>query len=374
MIISSVNNLDVNAPVTYLSNAEVAGTTVVRVKNSTGLTTSWAVQLGKTGEQFTEVVIGTPTNIGTLGVATTNFAHPSNTPVYFTKFNQVVFERSTAGTAGTASPITAGTIGYQADSQYTIFDDTSGTPAYAYKTYFRSSVLAVNSIESDWITSTGFDFYSLAAIRQRVKDKLWISSFVTDSQVDSWINEHLETMSNKAIRVNEDYLIGTAAVGFGTNELGTITDTRFKQLRRVWVTYDGNSNFQATKMAINEYQPDEQFTTTRPYFYQQGDTVFGIRPANNGGTATLAYYQNASILQNDTDTLPISMRAYSKSFVNYSLAQALFKDGKSQEAGAKLGEVDADVQTFLTEIAPRAKTGPTYIRIKEVTTGEDWGP
>src|SRR3990167_10176200 len=129
-IIRSLNDLDSGVPTTYLSNDEVAGTTVIRAKNTTGLTTGWAFQIGKTGEDRTEVILGTVTNVGTLSVAALDFDHSASTPVYGIKFNQVVFEKSTTGTVGTAIPIDSGTIEYQADAQdqetgqsYTIFDD-----------------------------------------------------------------------------------------------------------------------------------------------------------------------------------------------------------------------------------------------------------
>src|SRR3990167_8406389 len=111
MIIRSLNDLDSKSPSTILTNAEVAGATSIRVGNTTGLTTSWAVQLGKTGEDQTEVLIGTVTNIGTIGVTALTFPHSANTPVVFIKYDKVVFEKSATGTAGTATPITNGTIG-----------------------------------------------------------------------------------------------------------------------------------------------------------------------------------------------------------------------------------------------------------------------
>ena len=245
-IIRSLNDLDNNAPLTYLSNDEVAGTTVIRAKNTTGLTTGWAFQIGKKGEDRTEVILGTVSNIGTLSVAALDFAHPANTPIYGIKYNQVVFEKSTAGTAGTATPITGGTVEYQADAfdqqtgqSYTIFDDTTGTTTDAYKTYFRNSALSQNAIESDWITLAGFTFYSLGKLRQRVREKLWNSNFASDGEINNWINEWKDEMTNSLIAVNEDYAIGTVNVGFGTGGLGTVTTTDFKQAKRVEITYNG---------------------------------------------------------------------------------------------------------------------------------------
>ncbi|WP_460996725.1 hypothetical protein, partial [Staphylococcus aureus] len=70
--------------------------------------------------------------------------------------------------------------------------------------------LVVNSTESDWITSAGFSFYSLGALRQRAKDKLVNASFITDDSLfNDWANEWKDEMANAVIAVNEDYSMGT---------------------------------------------------------------------------------------------------------------------------------------------------------------------
>ena len=101
MIIRTQNNLTVNAPKTFLTHDEVAGTGILRWRNAAGFTASWAVQVGETGEEQTEILLlGTATPAGTAGTLTANtsFAHPADTPIYGIKYNQVVYERSTAGT------------------------------------------------------------------------------------------------------------------------------------------------------------------------------------------------------------------------------------------------------------------------------------
>src|SRR3990167_8769498 len=157
MLIQSRNLLHENAPKTFLMNTEVAGTTVFRMRNTNGLAASWAIQIGETGEEQTEVLILSATTLtaGTLGTSTaaSRYEHPADTPCYGIKYNQVVFEVSTSGTAGTAVGLTDGKITYQPDSLYTIFDDTAGSSTYGYRTLFRNSVLSVNTTESDWITT-----------------------------------------------------------------------------------------------------------------------------------------------------------------------------------------------------------------------------
>lgn len=371
MIIKALNNLTVGAPKTSTTFPEVAGTNVLRWQNPNGFGASWAIQVGNTGEEKAEVVLlGASTPAGTAGTLTANTAydHPTNTPIYATKYDQIVFERSTAGTAGTATPMTGGTVTIQADQDFTQFDDTSGSTSYAYRTYFRSSVLAVNSTESDWITPAGFSFYSLAKMRERVKSKLWKANFVSDDEIDDWHNEWAERMRNAAISTNEDYALGTVDVAI-TAGLGTITATDFMGgITRAWVTTNGGT-FEATKQGQNQFIPGQIFNSTRPYFYMQGENVIGINPADSG-TVTITYPSLAAQMVNDTDELPVSMRGYTKSFVDYALSQAYYKDVKIKEAQLKENNAEAQLNRFKMEIAPRLKTGATMIDIVESLGGE----
>lgn len=374
MIITTKNNLTENAVKTFLSYDEVAGTSVIRWKNPEGLSASWALQLGQTGEEQAEIVLlGASTPSGTAGtlLANTLYEHSADTPIYGIKYDQVVFERSITGTSGTATPITNGTIGIQCGGSVTSFDDTAGTTSYAYKTYFRNSTLNITSSESDWITFAGYDYYSLYSMRNRIRSKLWNSNYVQDSTIDLWINEWLEKMTNAGISVNQDYALGSANVSFGTAGFGTITDSDFRgQTRRVWVTYDGGqNNYQCTKTTIREWIPDQQFSTTHPYFYMYSENVIGIKPEESGGALQIIYPTLFTPLVNDTDSLPVSIRPFSKSFVDYGLAQALYKDQKSDVAKSKENDADIELERFKLEISPRNKTGPTYIQLVEPITG-----
>jgi len=371
MVIPSRNLLHEDAPKTYLASAVAAATTIYPVRNTSGFTTGWAVQLGEAGHESTEVLIGTVTNVGTITGGASNYAHPADTPVYDIKFNQVVFERSATGTAGTASPLTDGTITYAADRDITQFDDTSGTPTHAWRTYFRNSVLAVNSIESDWITSSGFTFYSLAKLRERVKEKLWSSNYLTDPVINNWINEWKDEMVTAAISTNEDYSMGTVDVGFGTAGLGTVTTADFSQIRRFEVTYNGNDFYLSTRKTSNDFLPNQNFLSTHPYHNWRGDTIFQVRPAENGGTARISFYRFGTTMVNDTDELPLPLRAYTKSFVDYVLGQAYLKDNKADYFEKMMIVANGAKNVFLNQITNRDKSGPQVIDLVEAITGDD---
>lgn len=368
------NSLQVNAPITYLTAIATAGTSVFPVKNINAFNASWAIQLGATGEAQTEILLlSSSTPSGTLGTTTANsrFDHPVDTPIYGIKYDQLVFERSTSGTAGTATPMTGGTIGIMAQGTTTFFDDTTSASTYAYKTYWFNSVTTGSSQESSWITPAGLSFYSLGKMRQRVKDKLVSAGYISgiavdDSMINDWINEWGEIMNNAVIDVDQDYQMGTTQISFASGvELGTITNTDFKQVKRVWFI-DSTGTFISTKMDSNTFSPNKTYSTTYPYHYFQGDSVIGRKPSDQGaGTLQLEYYNLNSPMVNDSDTLPVSMQSYSTGFVCYAHAQALFKDQKTQEADAKLQEAMGYKALFIKEIQPRDKSGPTYIQVVE---------
>lgn len=355
-----------------------AGTNVIRWENPNGFSASWAIQLGEQGEEQTEVILlGTAAVAGTAGttVGSTLYAHPTDTPVYAIKYNQVVFEVSTAGTAGTAAPITSGTITYQPDQEFTVFDHTTGSASYAYKTYYRNSVLNVTTTESDWQTSGGFSYYSLGKIRQRIKDKLWDPTYIQDDTlIDDWINEYREQMINEVVGVNEDYALGTVAVTFGTAGFGTVTTSDFMQPRRVWITYNGSDKYQSTKMNVNDFNNDQQFSSVHPYHYWKGDTEFGVKPGGLG-TAEITFYRFGTVLVNDTDELAQPMKTFTKGFVDYGLAQAYLKDNKLNEYRDKTTEATSVKRDFVNKIVPRDKTGPTQVTIVEPVSGDSgWMP
>lgn len=377
-IIRVKNNLADQSPYTYINQTTSVGGTTFPVKNTNAFEASWGIQIGDTGEETSEVlVLGTAAPSGTAlnTTGTARFSHSVDTPIYAIKYDTIVFEVSTSGTSGVASPITDGTLTIQSDQEYTQFDHTSGASGYAYRAYFENSVLgtAAQTSESDWITDSGFSFYSLAKMRERITNKLTSAKFLADDdQVDDWINEWLETMNNVAVDVNQDYNLATTDVSHGTDGLATITSTDFKDVRRVWFTTDGTDFYKANRMRLTDFIPDETFDETFPYFYYHGDNVIGKKPDGDSGTARITYYRMGTILSNDTDELPVVMQSYTKSFVDYSLSQAYYLDGKADLGDRFFQAAEIGLERFRTEITPRSKTGPRYITISDPVDGDDF--
>jgi len=377
MIIKVRNLLDQTAQFSFLTFGESSGVGTVRVKNINPYSASWAVQFGKTGEGQSEIkVLGTAAPSGTSVVLTSNtlYDHPADTPLYAIKYDKLVIKRSTSGTAGTATALTGGTISITPNSDYTQYDDTTGASGYAYRAAFFNSVTGETSSDSDWLTTSGFSFYSLASLRERTKNKLFSSGYLkSDAVVDEWINEWLEIMNRAAIKVNQSYSLGTTEVAFGTSGLGTITATDFvaRGLKTFWITFDGVETFRATLKDRSEVFPNEIYVTTHPYYVWRDDAVFQTLPGETGGTASIEYSQNITPMVNDTDELPLVFRPYSSSFVNYALAEAYYNDEKDAKGDRYLTRANSEKQEFINEVTPRDYTGIKTIELTDVISAQE---
>lgn len=374
MEVKARNLLDQNAPVTYLTQLEALGTTTLHVKNANGYgAAQWAVQVGKTGEEQSEIrVLSTATPSGTTLVVgtSTSFSHPTDTPIYAIQYDKIIWYRSIAGTSGAATAVATANI--TPDDTYTRYEDATGSSTYSYKYAHFNSVGSATATISDWLVPAGYDFYSLAAIRERVKGKLLNADFVGDDSVfHDWINEYMEILTNKVIDVNKDYNLGSTNVAFAASgELGTITDADFKQVRRAWYTEDGSNNYVMTKMESIDPTPGQTFNVTQPFFYMYNNSTMARWPHTNAGTAKVLYYKLTASLVNETDNLPTPMRGYTKGFVDYALAQAYRKDSKFEMANAMESSAFSQADRFMKEMTPRIKTGSGFIDIVE-SVGED---
>lgn len=370
-LIKAANSLQQIATKTFITTPVTAGGTSFPVKNINTFTSNWAIQIGNNGEERSEIkLISSISDLNLRTTGTATFDHPTDTPVYAIKYDQVIFKRSTSGTAGTATAF--GTVTIQPDQLFTQIDDSTAQSGFAYKASFYNSVLAEETADSDWLTPAGYSFYSRARIRDRIKGKLYDSGFIkNDETINDWINEWYENMNNAAVHTNQDYSIGTVDVAFGTAGLGTITSTDYKDIRRVWVTTDGNNFYVAHRITQTDFDPTQVFSISEPAYYPYGDTVFGVKPDGQAGTARISYYTLINPLDNDGDELPVVMRGYSKSFVDYGLAQALQIDGKADQAAKKLNDAEGAMSLFVTDITPRSYSGPRFIKITDDLTGND---
>lgn len=375
MIISVTNLLD-SLPTTQYSyltaNVNTAGTSFP-VRNINPFVASHAIQIGKTGEARSEIlVLGTAAPAsGTINTTTAGvYSHALDSLVFDIHYDKVIFKRSTGGTAGTASAIATVTI--TPNSTFTEYNDAAGAATYAYKTAFYNSVTTDTSSDSDWFVPGGPTFYSLQSMRNRVKDRLYNSNFLKDDAVvDDWINEWLEELNTAAIKVNKDYLMGTTSFSVGTAGLGTVAVTDFMYPRKIEVTWDGVNWTQTSQININSFSDSDVFSSDDPKHSWTGDTTLQFLPNGSLGTARMTYSRGEPILNSDSDELPYPMRRYTRSFINYALACAYENNQNEEWADRNSGKAKAIKMDFIAEITPRDQTGPHAIEITEELSAND---
>lgn len=375
MILQVENNLDKQSQYSSLSTNTTAGGTVLPVKNINSFTASWAAQIGKTGEEQSEVLVlgaSTPSGTALNTTGTARFNHTIDTPIYSIHYDKIIFKRSTAGTAGTATALTSGTVTITPDSFYTEFNDSSGVSSYAYKTQYYNSVSGDISSESAWFIPGGPTFYSLQKLRKRTKDALFSAGYLKDDLViDDWINEWVEDMTNAAIKVNKDYALGTALVAFGTAGYGTITDSDFKQAVKVELSYSGGGYIPSGVKPLSELADTDIYSSVGPIHYWQGDTIFGVKPTGSSGTARITFGKRNPILSNDTDELPLSLRAYTIGCIEWALWRAYGNDQKQELANTHYSVFKEKKTDFVSEITPRDQSSVQMIGLDDELSGRE---
>ena len=379
MLINLSNQLTIQQGIqqTYVASAISAGGTFSPVKNIDGLTTNWAAQIGQTGEEVAEILLisgvpsGTILNFGTSPSHTGGtllFGHAQDTPIYQIHYDQFVLNRSTAGTGGTFSALA--TISMTPDSLYTQYNDTTGAAGYAYYAQYYNSVTGDLSGSSSAFIPGGPTYYSLQKLRQRTKDKLFSAGYIRDdSVITDWVNEWNELMTNSAIKVNQNYMLGTSQYGFGTSGLGTITDITFKQPIKVEVTYDGVTYIPSRKIEVRGFSETDYFSINIPRHAWIGETAFEILPHTQPGTAKITYSTRFTPLVNDSDELQQTLKAYTTSCIEYCLSVAYGLDQKDSQSQQHYQLFDREKANFISEITPRDLTGAETIDIYDSISG-----
>lgn len=364
--------------ITYAASAISAGGTSSPVKNIGGFNANYAAQIGPTGAETSEIMLvsGTPSgtvlNFGTSpshAAGTLLYGHGQDTPIYQIHYDQFILFRSTLGTAGPFSALA--TISIQPDSLFTQYDDTTGSAGYAYYAQYYNSKSGDVSGTSPAFVPGGPTYYSLQKIRQRIKDKLYSANYIkSDDVINDWINECYEDMTNAAIKVNQDYLIGTATYAFGTNGYGTITDNTFIRPIKLEVSYDSGVTFlPSTQIALRDYAETDYFEKVSPRHAWVGETVFEILPHTEAGSARVYYAQRFTPMTSDSDEVTQTLKPYTKAFVEYALGVAYGLDQKDTDYQLHMGAFEAAKKDFVNQITPRDLTGAELIDLVEPVSG-----
>ena len=127
----------------------------------------------------------------------------------------------------------------------------------------------------------------------------------------------------------------------------------------------------ATKRDRTNFSLNQTYNSSHPYYYFQGDNIIGRLPYDTAGTARIIYYKISPVLVSDADELPVSMHGYTKSFTDWGVAQALYKDGKDGRASIREKAAYTEREKFTMEITPRSETGVVGVTLDAPIDGED---
>lgn len=354
MFIRVKNNLTDKAPKSNLSTSIQAGENIIPVKNINDFQVNYYSQLGKTGEERSEIVQITSVPAGgTFSSSPTRYPQPTDTPAFAIKYNQVVILRSTSGTAGSASLY--GTVDITPDQAFTQFEDPTAQSGYAYKTQFKNEVLDIYSSESNWITTAGYSPYSRAGLRDAVRRRIKNIPGIEDDDINLFLNEYMEMMRSAAVQINEDYGLGTLniSVGAGTQEYNVSQQNPLSRTPvRVWMITAGGT-VPYLPIYTSDIVPRMNYAWD-PRFYLPGDNTIGVLPVPEQA-GTLQVIQNVidDRLDSDDQEIPQPMKPYTTGFIDYATSLCYREDGKDALAETRERLAMDKIGLFKKEINPR---------------------
>jgi len=150
-----------------------------------------------------------------------------------------------------------------------------------------------------------------------------------------------------------------------------VFNSDFKTANKIEISYDGIQYTNSREIPVNRFTNSDTFSSLYPQHSWIGDTVFMTLPQGNAGTARITYSKLATRLVNDSDELPLSLRSYTTSCIEYVLYKAFDNDLKRDYAGDHYGKFVKLQQDFIHEITPRDFTGPKTIDLTESLSGSE---
>ena len=158
MVIKAFNPETNDLEKSFLLNPYSVGVTTILVKNSDRFAANDRIMLGEMGQEKTEVVTVTSVSAdgNTIVIGATVFSHSADDPVYKLRFDSVRFYRSTTTATGTYTLVSTQALDVDNADLMTIYNDTTGTSAYFYKTTVYHSISTLESALSDAIGGSGW--------------------------------------------------------------------------------------------------------------------------------------------------------------------------------------------------------------------------
>lgn len=353
------------SPVTYFKQDYAAAVTTIKVKNSDGFSTSKYVVLGQPGLEQAEIVRPTTVTSPDTFVVTpaTKFSHNADQKVTLLDYNQIKVYRSTTGISGVYNLMT--TLDIQIDADVTPYEDTTAFSSYYYKFSYYNAQAAQESDQSDAIAATGYTFYSLKTMVDRVLSLFGDSKaeFATREEVTDYLNEPYEKDQQNLAVSTKRFSVNTQIITVDTTHDEYDLNADFLMEIGISKSTDGGNTWgRNIVMQQLDSLGNVLFTNEgEGYVIYNNKLKLKTYPTNNTDKYKIYYVTAPVTMINQTDTLIAPFTHSSATYVKYALGMLYLKDKKFDEYRALMAEAEQRSVAHLSFIKKLSNKHPQYM-------------
>lgn len=358
--------------ITQFASDHTAGVNSLSVKNTAGFVTSKPLILGFPGFQQAEIIKpNAVTPPGTIGLASnTAFAHNADQRITQIDYDQIQVYVSTTGINGTYNA-QGSPFNITIDQDMTIYEDTTSQPSYYYKYAYYNSITSSYSDQSDPIAATGFNFYSLKTLIDRVLSLFGDaqSDFVDRGEVRDYLNEKYEYAQKELAIATKRMNIKTFTftVQNAQQEYSNALPADFLMEKAARVSTDNGLTYPYLAVSSQVDSLGSVYQTNVKYRYYIYGSIIGLdqTPQNSTDIVKMWYVPVPVLLSLQTDTLSTPFQNSSAMFVKGALSMCYLKDRKTAEYELLNGHFENQLKTFISYIKKMQNLHPQFVEIMD---------
>ena len=322
------SNLTESAKYSYLENNYASGVGSVILVNSNGFSDADYLLFGEWGSETSEIIKVTTVTAAThtLTLATnTKFAHSESTKITVISYNQIKYYWTALVTFDSDNLLN--TIDIQADSLYTIYQDSAHSTGFGHFKFYNETNLKITSA-SNAIPYTGFS----SNTAQKIIEGFFRSLNQKDSKLISmtdafeWLSEGYSIATTELNLVNREYkatVSGEQIVTHGTTEYAFPTNC--SEILFVWDDTNNKEVRECDLEDVDKYNSDLYSSDVR--YYIKGEIIGFVPDSEDTITYKLTYISKPAAITSLTDVidLPDNKFYILKDFLRFRAAEPLGK-------------------------------------------------
>ncbi|MCK5138413.1 MAG: hypothetical protein KAQ85_01095 [Thermodesulfovibrionia bacterium] len=327
---ASNKNLTAGAKYSYLNSNYASGVTSVIVLNSDGFASDDYVLLGEWGSETSEImkVTGVTAATHTISFAaeTTKFSHPESTKITIIKYNQVKFYQ-TASTTFSDSENYLGAIDVQADSLFTIYQDSVNSTGYGWFKFYNETSLKITA-ESNYIPYGDFASNSAKKIIEGFLRSLnqKDSKLISLSDAFEWLSEGYSIAQTELNLINKEY---KATISSDQTTTSGVSEYAFpdnaSEMLSVW---DDTNNLEIKECPLEDVDKyNSSLISSATKYYVRGNYIGFTPKPTSAVTYKLTFISKPAAITSLTDLidLPDNKFYILKDFLRFRAAEPLGK-------------------------------------------------